>query len=90
MYNLSCCKCAIKNNLYFHYILGVRYSEWGDWGRCSKFCGGGNQTRTKKCLNAGREVDREICKQQHPKMDYKESAMCNDIPCKGKGRSFRL
>ena len=32
-------------------VIDGGYSDWGNWSMCNKLCGGGKQTRTRKCDN---------------------------------------
>ena len=54
-----------------------KFSEWGNWGNCSKPCGGGTQTRTRKYIPpefGGKDVDK--------KDDLTETKDCNTEACK--------
>ena len=56
------------------------WGEYGDYGGCSKTCGGGTKTRTRPCLPPG-----SVCVG-----DSTEVVECNKEPCAGKCRIFIL
>ena len=51
-------------------------STWTAWGRCSRSCGGGSQTRSRQCINnydAGCTSD--------PTIKMEQKSVCNGDPC---------
>ena len=51
-------------------LFHTEWQEWSNWGRCSKSCGGGEQTRDRRCYGYGCQGDSE------------ETRACNTKPCK--------
>ena len=52
------------------------FTEWANWGMCTKDCGGGRYTRYRQCMLSsceGSNVDTQDC---------------NIEPCPGKRRNF--
>lgn len=50
---LALCKTQLPNNLSLFLYIAVDgiWSTWGDWGLCTKTCGGGTETRVRRCDN---------------------------------------
>ena len=59
------------------------WSEFGEWGECSKPCGGGEQSRSRTCTNPPPAPGGVECSG-----DDKETQACNDHPCPGKRTTF--
>ncbi|XP_048579836.1 uncharacterized protein LOC116619170 isoform X2 [Nematostella vectensis] len=53
-----------------------RFSEWSDYGSCSKSCGGGEKYRNRKCTNPTPQHGGENCSG-----DVIESVACNTQSC---------
>nr|XP_039268384.1 hemicentin-1-like [Styela clava] len=51
----------------------IAWTEWGDWGRCTKKCGGGTQNRIRLCNG---EIGKPGCIG-----DEIQSKPCNENPC---------
>jgi len=54
------------------------YSDWGPYGRCSKTCGGGQQTRKRTCTNPPPSHGGEDCSALGPDSSTRE---CNNQRC---------
>lgn len=52
------------------------FSEWDDWTECSVSCGGGGQTRTRRCDNPAPQFGGLDCVG-----DMTECQACNIKPC---------
>ena len=66
------------------YFLGFsvdgKWSDWGNYGSCSKTCGAGTRTRTRKCNNPpplhggqcpGKDIEYKDCKENEcPRMCF--------------------
>ena len=57
------------------------WSEWQDWGECSVSCGGGDQSRLRKCDNPSPLHDGKDCIEDGSKDS--ETRRCNEIKCQG-------
>ncbi len=55
------------------------FSEWSEFGNCTRKCGGGNMTRFRKCDNPSPAHGGLDC--IGPK---RETKACNTKPCPGK------
>lgn len=53
-----------------------KYSEWESWGACTKSCGGGEQTRKRKCNKPAPAGDGKAC--EGPST---ETGQCNTLRC---------
>jgi len=52
------------------------FSDWDEWGPCTAQCGGGDQTRSRRCDNPVPEFGGLDCEG-----DYTECQRCNMDPC---------
>ncbi|XP_020605697.1 mucin-like protein isoform X2 [Orbicella faveolata] len=57
------------------------YSDWGPYGKCSKTCGGGEQTRKRTCTNPPPSHDGEDYSGLGPDSSNRE---CSNKECPGK------
>ena len=60
------------------------YSEWGQYGPCSKTCGGGSKTRTRTCTNPPPQNSGDDCSSLGP---ASSTAACNTDECPSKNKS---
>ncbi|EDO37329.1 predicted protein, partial [Nematostella vectensis] len=56
------------------------YSNWGEYGACSKTCGGGEQERHRGCDNPAPQFGGKNCREMELGDDL-ESRQCNTEPC---------
>ncbi|KAJ7390436.1 hypothetical protein OS493_025136 [Desmophyllum pertusum] len=57
------------------------YGDWDEWGDCSAPCGGGTQSRSRKCDNPTPQHGGKDCSGLGPVEETKE---CNTNECSGK------
>lgn len=77
--------CCERNRCYYPRTTILRqysgiasyYTPWGAWSQCSVTCGGGRQSRARKCIKPTgvKECD------QMDGMSSTEEKVCNDNPC---------
>ena len=58
------------------FIVDGGFSDWDEWGPCTAQCGGGDQTRSRRCDNPVPEFGGLDCDG-----DYTECQRCNMDPC---------
>ncbi|XP_078346319.1 LOW QUALITY PROTEIN: SCO-spondin-like [Oculina patagonica] len=58
------------------------YSDWGSYGKCSKSCGGGVQTRQRTCTNPPPTHGGKDCSKMGPVTSSRE---CNVLKCQVNG-----
>ena len=79
--------CELTSHLLVHYVFKYTYiinwflvdgglGEWEEWGPCSKPCGGGDQTRSRRCDNPVPEFGGLVCEGK-----LTECKRCNLDPC---------
>ena len=51
-------------------------TPWSEWTECSKTCGHGTHSRTRKCSNPGPNIERKDC----PRNEKKDKS-CADNTC---------
>lgn len=56
-----------------------RWAAWGPYTTCSKSCGGGTQSRIRKCVDPSRSHSLKTCKGA-----FRQRRQCNLNPCPGK------
>ena len=56
-----------------------RWAAWGPYTTCSKSCGGGTQSRIRKCVDPSRSHSLKTCKGA-----FRQRRQCNLNPCSGK------
>ena len=56
-----------------------RWAAWGPYTTCSKSCGGGMQSRIRKCVDPSRSHSLKTCKGA-----FRQRRQCNLNPCSGK------
>ena len=61
------------------------YGEFGDWSECSAECGGGTQTRSRRCNNPAPKNGGADCEGKSEEM-----RACNTNPCPGYYQIFFL
>ena len=68
-------------------ILGVNggWSAYGPWGKCSRFCGGGTQSRSRSCSSPKTIAPGKQCVG-----GATETRQCPAKPCPGKIIYFKL
>ena len=59
-------------------VINGKWDEWGDWSACSVKCGGGTQSRSRKCGYPGKTA--QVVGQEPFDEDYDRV-----VPCKGSG-----
>jgi len=62
-------------------VVNGGYSDWGQFGGCSKTCGGGKKTRERTCTNPPPSSDGEDCSRLGPSSSTRE---CHNQECPGK------
>ena len=55
-----------------------QWSEWSDWTTCSKKCGGGQNSRERRCLN---NVPETTCEGADEPNSKSQTQKCNKHPC---------
>ena len=61
-------------------VVNGDYSDWGPYGKCSKTCGGGMQTRKRTCTNPPPANGGDDCNGLGPDSSTRE---CNNQECPG-------
>ena len=51
-------------------------TPWSEWTECSKTCGHGTHSRTRKCSNPGPNIERKDCPRNE-----KQDKSCADNTC---------
>ena len=70
---------SIFFNLFKTYTEKLKFSGWSDWSECSKSCGPGTRTRTRKCLSSNLDNQtEEACSET-----FIESQPCHSKDCRG-------
>lgn len=59
-----------------------RWAAWGPYTTCSKSCGGGMQSRIRKCVDPSRSHSLKTCKGA-----FRQRRQCNLNPCAGKKKT---
>ena len=59
------------------------WSDYGEWSACTEECGGGEQTRERKCNNPAPENGGADCEGESV-----EARSCNEDGCVGKRLKF--
>ena len=67
--------------LLFVFVVNGGYSDWGQYGDCSKSCGGGKQTRKRTCTNPPPSHDGKDCSGLGLDSSSRE---CSNQECPGK------
>ncbi|XP_013417671.1 uncharacterized protein LOC106178864 [Lingula anatina] len=62
------------------WTVGSDYTEWTAWGTCSATCGGGTQSRSRRCLNAA------VCGME----EQSETQECNQFCCWASKHDFHI
>ena len=62
------------------FLVQGSWSSWGDYGSCSKTCGGGNKTRDRDCTALTNEASEEA---PHCPGDAYQTIDCNTNECPG-------
>ena len=62
------------------FLVQGSWSSWGDYGSCSKTCGGGNKTRDRDCTALTNEASEEA---PHCPGDAYQTIECNTNECPG-------
>ena len=60
------------------FIVDGGFSDWSDYGRCSKTCGGGSQVSSRTCTNPAPAHGGKACVGP-----LQKSRSCNTNPCPG-------
>lgn len=55
------------------------WSDYTPWGKCSKSCGGGMQSRTRTCTNPAPSNDGKVCEGS-----TEDTKACETVKCPGK------
>ena len=61
-----------------------RWAAWGPYTTCSKSCGGGTQSRIRKCVDPSRSHSLKTCKGA-----FRQRRQCNLNPCSGKKKKTK-
>ena len=83
------CKHALHPKCVHMYTVDGGYGAWSDYGECSVTCGGGQQSRERKCNNPEPLFGGKTCEQQELGPGS-ETKICNDEACPGKFPSLLL
>ena len=67
--------CIIYHSTLYGLVDGG-FSAWDEWGTCTAECGGGDQTRSRRCDNPVPEFGGLECDG-----DFTECQRCNLDPC---------
>ena len=63
------------------YIVDAKWLSWGPYTKCSKICGTGEKTRTRKC-NPPKHGGKS-CSELFKRTVDRDKKLCNETPCKG-------
>jgi hypothetical protein len=74
-------KQASLNKIYFSLVNG-NFAEWSAWSACSKSCGDGKSTRSRKCESPSPKFGGKSCAQQGLGPS-EERQKCNVKDCQG-------
>ena len=61
------------------FIVNGNWGEWAIWSKCSKTCGGGEHSRTRKCDNPAPAHGGKDCEGA-----FRQRRLCNKDKCPGK------
>ena len=62
-----------------HCLVNGQWAQWGTWGSCDKYCGGGVQTKIRLCTNPKPRFGGKSCEG-----DGQMTKACNTHACPGK------
>ena len=66
-------------HIFIFFVVNGGWSEWSDWEACPVSCGGGNQTRVRKCDSPTPKVGGKHCSADGS--TNIEILKCHEKPC---------